>query len=191
MTQTPDITQESIERFIAQYIDGAHGCDMNDEDAQSFAMGLQALLARLAEVEAERDAVLSDMMAAQGQIADAQAAIARIEELEANINLKADFIDATINQLAASDQRIEELEAKLRQAIKDNERTDRVWGDNYAAIEAKLAKAMSALRDHSIARCFGSGEVMGQGLSTSLMGREILARMENARTTLEELEQKP
>lgn len=37
----------------------------------------------------------------------------RIEELEANINIKADFIDATINQLAASDQRIEELEAKL------------------------------------------------------------------------------
>ena len=41
------------------------------------------------------------------------AAIARIEELWANINLKADFIDATMNQLAASDQRIEELEAKL------------------------------------------------------------------------------
>ena len=35
------------------------------------------------------------------------------EELEANINIKADFIDAKINQLAASDQRIEELEAKL------------------------------------------------------------------------------
>ena len=43
--------------------------------------------------------------------------IDRIEELEANINIKADFIDATINQLAASDQRIEELEAKLAKAI--------------------------------------------------------------------------
>ena len=32
-----------------------------------------------------------------------------IEELEANINLKADFIDATMNQLAASEQRISEL----------------------------------------------------------------------------------
>ena len=46
-----------------------------------------------------------------------RALIGRIEELEANINLKADFIDATINQLAASDQRIEELEAKLAKAV--------------------------------------------------------------------------
>jgi uncharacterized coiled-coil protein SlyX len=37
----------------------------------------------------------------------------RIEKLEANIDIKADFIDATLNQLAASEQRIEELEAKL------------------------------------------------------------------------------
>ena len=41
----------------------------------------------------------------------------RIEELEANINIKADFIDATINQLAASDQRIEELEAERDAAL--------------------------------------------------------------------------
>jgi hypothetical protein len=41
----------------------------------------------------------------------------RIEELEANINLKADFIDATLNQLAASDQRIEELEVNLAKAV--------------------------------------------------------------------------
>lgn len=41
----------------------------------------------------------------------------RIEELEANINIKADFIDATINQLAASDQRIDELKAKLAKAV--------------------------------------------------------------------------
>jgi uncharacterized coiled-coil protein SlyX len=45
------------------------------------------------------------------------AAADRIEELEANINLKADFIDATMNQLAASDQRIAELEAKLAKAV--------------------------------------------------------------------------
>jgi uncharacterized coiled-coil protein SlyX len=47
----------------------------------------------------------------------AQDAADRIEELEANINIKADFIDATINQLAASDQRIDELEAKLAKAV--------------------------------------------------------------------------
>jgi hypothetical protein len=46
----------------------------------------------------------------------------------------------------AAEARIEELEAKLRQAIKDNERTDRAWGDNYAAIEAKLVKVVEALR---------------------------------------------
>ena len=40
-----------------------------------------------------------------------------IERLEANIDLKADFIDGTMNQLAASDQRIEELEAKLAKAV--------------------------------------------------------------------------
>ncbi len=45
----------------------------------------------------------------------------RIEELEANINIKADFIDATINQLAASDQRIEELEAKLAKVTEELE----------------------------------------------------------------------
>ena len=47
----------------------------------------------------------------------AEYAATRIKELEANINLKADFIDATINQLAASDQRIEKLEAKLARAL--------------------------------------------------------------------------
>jgi len=48
---------------------------------------------------------------------DAEEAEAYAAELEANINIKADFIDATINQLAASDQHIEELEAKLAKAV--------------------------------------------------------------------------
>ena len=43
-------------------------------------------------------------------------------------------------------QRIVELEAKLRQEVKDMERVERVWGDNYAALEAKLAKAVRALQ---------------------------------------------
>lgn len=45
---------------------------------------------------------------------------------------------------AAAD-RIEELEAQLRQEIKDKDRVDRVWSDNYAALEAKLAKAVKML----------------------------------------------
>jgi hypothetical protein len=54
-------------------------------------------------------------------------------------------------------------------------------------LEAKLAKAMSALSGHSTARCFGSGEVLGLSLSDSPMGREVLARMDHARTILAEL----
>ena len=57
-------------------------------------------------------------------------AIARIKELEANINLKADFIDATINQLAASDQRIEELEAKLKELLVVSKRAVRLSLDH-------------------------------------------------------------
>ena len=47
---------------------------------------------------------------------DAQAA--RIAEFSANINLKADFIEKTIKQLAASDQRIAELEAQVAELTK-------------------------------------------------------------------------
>lgn len=39
-------------------------------------------------------------------------------ELEANINLKADFIEATINQLAELDQEVYELKAKLNRCFK-------------------------------------------------------------------------
>ena len=58
-------------------------------------------------------------------------------------------------------------------------------------LEAKLAKAMSALSGHSTARCFGSGEVLGLSLSDSPMGREVLARMDHARTTIAELKGEP
>ena len=47
---------------------------------------------------------------------------ARIEELEANINMKADFIEATLNDCAGHYQEIEELKAdnaRLREAMKD------------------------------------------------------------------------
>jgi len=48
-----------------------------------------------------------------------------------------------LTDLAAD--RIEELEAKLRQEVKDKERVDRVWAENYAALEAKLEKAVETL----------------------------------------------
>ena len=75
----------------------------------------EALAARIVELKACKWAVQhTDTMndaVAQGMVIDEQAA--RIAELEANINLKADFIDKTINQLAEADQRIAELEAQL------------------------------------------------------------------------------
>lgn len=40
-----------------------------------------------------------------------------IDDLETNINLKADFIDATINQLADADQQIAELKEQLRRCF--------------------------------------------------------------------------
>lgn len=44
--------------------------------------------------------------------------------------------------------RIEELEAKLKQEIKETERVDRVWSDNYAELEAKLAKVTEELEEY-------------------------------------------
>ena len=52
--------------------------------------------------------------------------------------------DAAVWMLEAAD-RIEELEAKLKQEIKETERMDRVWSDNYAELETKLAKAVEPL----------------------------------------------
>lgn len=62
----------------------------------------------------------------------------RIKELEANINIKADFIDATMNQLAASGQRIEELKAKLAE----------VKAERDAAMREALALATTLHRNH-------------------------------------------
>ena len=49
---------------------------------------------------------------------------------------------------------------------------------------AYLAGLEKALRQLSTAACFGSGEVLGQNLENSAMGREVLARMEYARAAL-------
>ena len=43
-------------------------------------------------------------------------------------------------------KRIAAPKAKLRQEVKDKARVERVWGDNYAALEAKLATAVRALQ---------------------------------------------
>ena len=43
-------------------------------------------------------------------------------------------------------KRIAAPKAKLRQEVKDKARVERVWGDNYAALEAKLEKAVRALQ---------------------------------------------
>ena len=54
-------------------------------------------------------------------------------------------------------------------------------------LEAKLAKAVLSVKRLSTSECFGSSEVWGLSLSDSPLGREILARMDYANTTLAEI----
>lgn len=54
-------------------------------------------------------------------------------------------------------------------------------------LEAKLAKAIGDLGRLSRAEVFGDGGAWGMRLSEDALGREILARMKFARTTLAEL----
>lgn len=56
-----------------------------------------------------------------------------------------------------------------------------------AELEAKLAKAALSVKRLSTSECFGSSEVWGLSLPDSPLGREILARMDYANTTLAEL----
>ena len=87
-------------------------------------------------------------------------------------------------------ERIEELESKLALSEGALDVASKSWGECQRILEQtedKLDKAMSALSEHSTARCFGSGEVLGLSLSDSPMGREVLARMDHARTTLAEM----
>lgn len=54
-------------------------------------------------------------------------------------------------------------------------------------LEAMLAKAVLSVKRLSTSECFGSSEVWGLSLSDSPLGREILARMDYANTTLAEI----
>jgi exonuclease VII small subunit len=111
------------------------------------------------------------------------------------------MIDDLVKRLWESDEaseltnqaarRIEKMKAKLDLSEGALDVASKSWGECQRILEqteAKLAKAMSALSEHSTARCFGSGEVLGLSLSDSPMGREVLARMDHARTVLAELE---
>jgi hypothetical protein len=82
----------------------------------------------------------------------------------------------------------EEAHARIEELCVLHREYEKILTERIEELEAKLAKAMSALSEHSTARCFGSGEVLGLSLSDSPMGREILARMDHARTVLAELE---
>jgi hypothetical protein len=56
--------------------------------------------------------------------------------------------------------------------------------DRIEELQAKLAKAVLSVKRLSTSECFGSSEVWGLSLSDSPLGREILARMDYANTTL-------
>jgi len=94
---------------------------------------------------------------------DAEAAEAYAVKLEANIDIKADFIDATLNQLAASDQRIEELEAQLAKAVKALDRIAHV-SDIYG-VEANAEDQ-------------GAGTLAYAHKSTCNLARAALAELE-------------
>ena len=59
--------------------------------------------------------------------------------------------------------------------------------DRIEELEANLAKAIGDLGRLSRAEVFGDGGAWGMRLSEDALGREILARMKFARTTLAEL----
>ena len=59
--------------------------------------------------------------------------------------------------------------------------------DRIEALEVNLAKAIGDLGRLSRAEVFGDGGAWGMRLSEDALGREILARMKFARTTLAEL----
>ena len=71
---------------------------------------------------------------------------------------------------------LQEVKAELEQAEA-----------RIAELEAMLAKAVLSVKRLSTSECFGSSEVWGLSLSDSPLGREILARMDYANTTLAEL----
>lgn len=84
---------------------------------------------------------------AAGGAEDIAALIAAREADHANINLKADFIDKSLNQLAQADEAISELSAKLKEVINfyDFLPTDHAPGevellDSITALLAKHAR---------------------------------------------------
>ena len=74
-----------------------------------------------------------------------------------------------------------------RTSIRGPIETKYVRADRIEELEAKLAKAVLSVKRLSTSECFGSSEVWGLSLSDSPLGREILARMDYANTTLAEL----
>jgi predicted extracellular nuclease len=83
MTQTPDITPEAVERIATDLMgfDAAYKMPTCSTAAHTLA----ALSVRLAEVEAERDEAVEGCGNFWTALARAEAAEARIEELEAKL----------------------------------------------------------------------------------------------------------
>lgn len=77
-----------------------------------------------------------------------------VEGLEGEINLKADFINATINQLAAAEARIAELEKRLADA--EREPKDEVDEGQHQFVadwyRPARCQACGGLRDHPLHR---------------------------------------
>ena len=104
-------------------------------------------------------------------------------------------VKAVADRIEAQAAEIERLRGDLAKAGRDLNmarygQPDFAWSIHKQAmadIEAKLAMAVEALGKLSTPHGFSGVAILGRRLSESLMGREIRARMEYARSTLAEL----
>jgi hypothetical protein len=75
---------------------------------------------------------------------------------------------------------IKTLTAERDEAWRRAGHAEEQWG----RCEVKLLKMVEALRKLATSECFGKGDVLGMSIKESPMGRELMARMEYARTVL-------
>ena len=119
-------------------------------------------------------------------------AAARIEALTAKVKLMDDLDVINVEKIEALIAEQSNLVVAAHRQGYDQARAvsselRRAMAERIMEHEVKLAKAQAALEKLATAQCFGSGEILGLHLPDTPMGREILARMDFARTTLSEI----
>lgn len=85
-----DHSKQAVERFIAQFIDGAHGCHMTWDDAQIFARDLRAVMA---QASADHDALRFDMQRMKENETDT---VNRAEAVETALSAEVERLQAAL-----------------------------------------------------------------------------------------------